>query len=62
MSPLPFALTVPTLKKEKLVKMPNIGQGIFDSHSPTQEAKKKVASFLKELLLRLKKFLCPILA
>ena len=34
-------LTVKTLE-EKLVKMPNIGQGIFDSHSPTQEATKKM--------------------
>ena len=41
MSPLPFALTVPTLKK-KLVTMPNIGQGIIKSHPPTQEATKKM--------------------
>ena len=35
--------SVSTLR-EKLVRMPNLSQGIFDSHSPTQEATKKDAS------------------
>ena len=47
--------------KKKLLTTPNMSQGIIKSHSPTQEATKKVASFLKESLLRLKKFLCPII-
>ena len=40
MSPLPFALTVPTLKK-KLVTMPNIGQGIIKSHSPLKKLRRR---------------------
>ena len=61
MSPLPFALTVPTLKK-KLVTMPNIGQGIIKSHSPLKKLCED-ASFVKESLVKDRRtFLQPDLA